>query len=91
MFGSFIYPINNQCSPLNRNQSAELQCRSIGWFLYDREHWSLMGKFKTCIRTQDINFKLQHKALLYLEFCETSKMELFAKMVDGFHLLIIFF
>ena len=38
------YPINNQCSLSFKNQSIDLQCKSIDWFLYDGEHWSLMGK-----------------------------------------------
>ena len=29
--------------PIKYNQSIDLQCKSIDWFLYDREHWSLMG------------------------------------------------
>ena len=35
---------NDQCSPSHRNQSIDLQCKSIDWFLYDGEHWSLLGK-----------------------------------------------
>ena len=38
------YPINNQCSLSFKNQSIDLLCKSIDWFLYDGEHWSLMGK-----------------------------------------------
>ena len=29
--------------PIYRNQSIDLYCKSIDWFLYDEEHWSLMG------------------------------------------------
>ena len=36
-------PINDQCSPSYRNQSIDLHCKSIDWFLHDGEHWSLMG------------------------------------------------
>ena len=36
-------PINDQCFPSHRNQPVDLQSKSIDWFLYDREHWSLMG------------------------------------------------
>ena len=35
--------LNDQCSPSYRNQSNDLQSRSIEWFLCDGEHWSLMG------------------------------------------------
>ena len=35
--------INDQCSQSYRNQSIDLHCKSIDWFLYDGEHWSLMG------------------------------------------------
>ena len=35
--------INDQCSTSKRNQSIDLYCKSIDWFLYDGEHWSLMG------------------------------------------------
>ena len=35
-------PINDQCFPSYRNQSIDLQCKSIDSFLYDGEHWSLM-------------------------------------------------
>ena len=35
-------PINDQCSPSYRNQSIDLQFKSIDWFLYDGEHKSLM-------------------------------------------------
>ena len=38
-----LQPINDQCSPTFRNQSIDLQCKSIDWFLYDREHVPLMG------------------------------------------------
>ena len=34
---------NDQCSPSYRNQSVDLYCKSIDWFLYDEEDWSLMG------------------------------------------------
>ena len=34
--------INDQCSASYRNQSIDLQSKSIDWFLYDREHWLLM-------------------------------------------------
>ena len=30
--------INDQCSPSYRNQSIDLLCKSIDWFLYDWEH-----------------------------------------------------
>ena len=34
---------NDQCSPSYRNQSIDLHCKSVDWFLYDEEHWSLMN------------------------------------------------
>ena len=40
-----IQPMNDQCSPSYRTQSIDLQFKSIDWFLYDGEHWSLMGQF----------------------------------------------
>ena len=30
--------------PISRNQSINLHCKLIDWFLYDGEHWSLMGQ-----------------------------------------------
>ena len=33
---------SHHCSPSYRNQSIDLQCKSTDWFLYDKEHWSLM-------------------------------------------------
>ena len=36
------HQINDQCSPSYRNHSIDLQYKSIDWFLYDEEHWSLM-------------------------------------------------
>ena len=36
-------PINDQRSSLYRNRSIDLQCKSIDWFLYDEEQWSLLG------------------------------------------------
>ena len=38
-----VKPISDQCSPSYGNQLIDLQCKSIDWFLYDGEHWSLMG------------------------------------------------
>ena len=35
--------VNNQCFPSYRNQSIDLQSKLIDWFLYDGEHWSLIG------------------------------------------------
>ena len=40
--GKFLWPINDQCSPSYRNQSIDLQYKSIDWFLYDGQHWLLM-------------------------------------------------
>ena len=39
----FILPINDQRSPSYRNQSIDLESKSIDWFLYDGKHWPLMG------------------------------------------------
>ena len=36
-------PISDQCSPSYRNQLIDLQNKSIDYFLYDGEHWLLMG------------------------------------------------
>ena len=41
-------PINNHCSPSYTNQSLDSQCKPIGWFLYDGEHWSLISKAYNC-------------------------------------------
>ena len=38
-------PINYHCSLLSRKQSNDLQSKSIDLFLYEGEHWSLMGKW----------------------------------------------
>ena len=38
-----IQPNNDQCSSSYRNQSIDLQSKLIDWFLYDREHCSLIG------------------------------------------------
>ena len=47
-FSVFNYDlINNQCSPSYKNQSIDLYCKSVDWFLYDREHGSLM-EFRGC-------------------------------------------
>ena len=35
-------PINQQCFPSYRNQSIDLQCKLIDWFLYDGKYWSLL-------------------------------------------------
>ena len=35
--------LKDQCSPSYRNQSTDLQWKSIDWFLYDKKHWSLKG------------------------------------------------
>ena len=37
------YPINDQFFLSYRNQSIDLLCKLIDWFLYDGEHWSLIG------------------------------------------------
>ena len=31
-------------APHYKNQTTDLLCKSIDWFLYDREHWSLIGE-----------------------------------------------
>ena len=36
-------PFKDQCSPPYRNHSIDLQSKSFDPFLYDEEHWSLMG------------------------------------------------
>ena len=36
--------------PSYRHQSTDLHCRSIDWFLYDGERWTLM--FKRIINSQ---------------------------------------
>ena len=36
-----IWTINDQCSLSYRNQSVDLHCKSIDWFLYDGEQWWL--------------------------------------------------
>ena len=42
-FSVFNYNlINNQCFPSDKNQSIDLYCKSVDWFLYDREHRSLI-------------------------------------------------
>ena len=38
-----FYLISDQCFPSYRNQSIDLHFMSIDWFLYDGEHWSVMG------------------------------------------------
>ena len=40
----YLWPltISDQCFPSCRNQSIDLENKSIDWFLYDGEHWSLM-------------------------------------------------
>ena len=35
---------NDQYSLSYRNQSVDLQCKSMDWFRYDVEHWSLLGQ-----------------------------------------------
>ena len=40
---TFRQPTNDRCSPSYRNQSNDLHCKIIDWFLYDREYWSIMG------------------------------------------------
>ena len=39
-------PINDQCFSSYRNQLIDLLSKSIDWFQYDGEHWSLMGSEK---------------------------------------------
>ena len=38
-----FYLISDHCFPSYRNESIDLHFISIDWFLYDGEHWSLMG------------------------------------------------
>ena len=35
--------LKDQCSPPYRNHSIDLQSKLFDPFLYDEEHWSLMG------------------------------------------------
>ena len=46
MRGFVLLNIKDQCFPSYRNQLIDLQCKSIDLFLYDGEHWSLMGYFE---------------------------------------------
>ena len=36
-------PLTTNVPRLHRNQSIDLQYKSLDWFLYDGEQWSLMG------------------------------------------------
>ena len=47
-----LNPLTTKCSQSYRNQSTDLHCKSIHWFLYDGEHWSLMGYEKFKSRTE---------------------------------------
>ena len=38
------YHINDQCSPSYKNQSTNLQCKSVDWFLDEGQNWSLWVK-----------------------------------------------
>ena len=38
-----FYLISDHCFPSYRNESIDLHFISIDWFLYDGEHWSVMG------------------------------------------------
>ena len=38
IINSEVNPLNDRCSPSYRNQSINLHCKSIDWFLYDGEH-----------------------------------------------------
>ena len=38
-----LQPINDQCSPSYRNQSIDLHCESIGWFVYEGEYWLVIN------------------------------------------------
>ena len=86
-------PIVNQCSPSYRNQSIDLRCKSIDWFLYDGKHWvvnglmndgeilnpiDLMWVSSSCSFSLLLRHKEQH-ANACSESCQTSKMEHLAK------------
>ena len=47
--------MEGQYSPSYRNQSIDLHCRSIDWFLYDGQDWSLMDHQvpKTSLKVND--------------------------------------
>ena len=38
IINSEVNPLNDRCSPSYRNQSINLHCKSLDWFLYDGEH-----------------------------------------------------
>ena len=40
---TFPTPIDDQRSPSYRNQPIDLLYKLIDWFLFDGEHWTLMG------------------------------------------------
>ena len=74
-----LLAIYEQCSPSYRNQSVHFYCKSIDWFLYDGEHWSLMGErwlsltfFKSILKILYSN---------YLSFCSNLpvKVAIFLK------------
>ena len=37
------HDLNPQTTPSSTNQSIDLHCKSVSWFLYDGEHWSLIS------------------------------------------------
>ena len=77
-----IEPVNDQCFPPYRNQSIDLQCKSIDWFLYDGEHWSLMGEIHTRLQTRKISKgsckyvnNLSVKIYVCQEECKTARLK----------------
>ena len=43
VFIATVNPLTTNVPPSYRNQSVDLDCKSIDWFLYDVEHCALMG------------------------------------------------
>ena len=62
-----------------RNQSIDLQSKSIGWLLYNR-----------VFRHKRVKANLERSTETHLEPSQTSNMELFAKIINGLCPLITF-
>ena len=74
--------------PSYRNQSIDLLCKSIDWFLYEGNTGIQWVKFKFVFGY----FAVAHqwKSEVYPDPSWTSKIGLFAKIINGFQPLTIF-
>ena len=69
-----------------RNQSIDLQNRLVDWFLYDRDY-VMKKELDDLLESWFVKVFLEYrggKSEAYLEHCQTSKMELFVKIGNGY-------